>query len=60
MAGCPGISSPEAGVILYGGIDGVINYKPVFKKTIKVVKKKPFKISFFENKESIIKLTYRF
>jgi tetratricopeptide (TPR) repeat protein len=36
-------------VILYGTIDGVINYKPIFQQKTEFKKGKPFKVSFFSS-----------
>ncbi len=46
------------GVLIYGGVDGVVNYKPVFKKEIRVFKKEPVQFSFFG--KDIISLNYNF
>ncbi|MBN2695289.1 hypothetical protein JXR93_11565 [bacterium] len=36
-------------VVIYGAVDGVINYKPIFQQKTEFKKTKPFKVSFFNS-----------
>ena len=47
-----------ASFIVYGAIDGMINYQPIFETKITEIKNKPVKISFLNG--SLFSLKYNF